>query len=246
MARPSTHIPRFRRDLHPDDDAERSAQRALDDAQAVELALQLRVREVETSLAIVREGAGERTPTTCGADSVRPADARRLRSQASGCQTLRRRLEETSTRASELDASTTERRVRAAQLTTSLEHLRCRLGELETQVTAARGEHPELRAAVATLSADLDLVRTVMADASTLESARESLSEAATALGRAALEAGFSDVDEARGAVLSPTSVAELDRSVQEHRTVLAAARQVLDDPESSALLSAPAPEVEA
>ncbi|HEY2877857.1 SMC family ATPase [Nocardioides sp.] len=234
-------------DLHPDAEAERTAQRALDDAQAVELALQLRVREVEASLAVVREGAGEQDP-----DDVRCrlSQALRtladLRSQASGCQALRTRLEETSTRASELDASTTERRVRAAQLTTSLEHLRCRLGELEAQVTAARGEHPELRAAVATLSANRDLLRTVMGDATALESARESLSEAATALGRAALEAGFGDIDGARGAVLSPESLAELDRSVQEHRTVLAAARQVLDEPESSALLGAPPPEVEA
>ena len=66
--------------------------------------------------------------------------------------------------------------MRAAQLTTSLEHLRSRLGELEAQVMAARGEHPELRAAVATLSANRDLLRTVMDDATALESARESLS----------------------------------------------------------------------
>ncbi len=230
---------------HPDAEAERAAQRAVDDAQAVELALQLRVRELEASVAVVREGAGDTDPAEVRrALSQAQVTLAELRARASRCDPLRARLEECAARSSELGVATAERRVRAAELTTSLEHLRSRRSELEVEVSTARGTHPELRAAVETLSARRDVLRAVRDDVTALEAAGDSLAEATTALGRAALEAGFDGADEARDALLPADALEVLEQTVQEHRTSLASARQVLDEPDALALLTTPAPEL--
>jgi exonuclease SbcC len=60
------------------------------------------------------------------------------------------------------------------------------------------------------------------------------------------LEAGFDDAVEAGEAVLSHETVAALEESVQDHRTELVAARQVLDETGAAALLAAPEPDVSA
>jgi DNA repair protein SbcC/Rad50 len=231
--------------IHPDAEAEHAAQRAVDDAQAVELALQLRVRELETAVATVREGAGDTDAEVVGR-SLAQAQRRlaELRARAAQGDVLRHRLGEASARSSELAASTSHRRVRRAELSATLEHLRGRITQVEEQVAAARGEHPALRAAVASLTARRDLLRSLRADEAARDVARAALGDAATALGRAVLEAGFSDPDEARGAVLPADVVSGLEQSVQQHRTALATARQVLDEPDAWHLLTTPDPDV--
>ncbi len=232
-------------DGQPTADAERDAQRAVDDAQAVEHAQQLRVRDLEVALTSAREGAGDGTVDEV---RVRLADSQRrlaqTRARAAEREAIATRLQQTSTRAAQLDQAATSRRVTAAELTTTLSHLRIRIAEVEEQVAAARGDHPELRGAVAELTERRDLLRRLRDDGVALEAARASLGDAATALGRAALEAGFDTADDARGSALDPASLAELEESVQGHRTALAAARQVLDEPDSWTLLTAPAPDV--
>ena len=239
--------PAVRSAAHPDAEAEREAQRAVDDAQAVELAQQLRLRDVATSLAAARktaEPASAELVTTQIAEARRTVD--RLRGHEAAGITVRPRIAEASGRASALATAASARRVRNAELDTTREHVRARVSELEEQVGSARGEHPALRAAVASLTARRELMRSVEGDAAALEAASESLDDATTALGRAVQEAGFDTPDEARAAVLSPTESAELERSLHDHRTALAAARQVLDEPDSLDLLTTPDPDVPA
>ena len=239
--------PAVRSTAHPDADSEREAQRAVDDAQAVELAQQLRVRDVATALAAARTTAGMATAEVV---RTRLAEARRtldqLRGRESAGIAVRPRIAEASGRASELAAAASARQVRTAELDTTREHLRARVSELEEQVGSARGEHPALRAAVASLTARRELMRLVGGDATALEAASESLGDATTALGRAVQEAGFDTPDEARAAVLSAGETAELERSLHDHRTALAAAREVLDEPDSLVLLTTPDPDVRA
>ncbi len=229
----------------PDADAEHTAQRAVDDAQAVELALQLRVRELAMSLEKARRAAGGSE-----SDDVRHglADAERalaeLRARVAEVEPRRARLEETSIRSAELTDRAAERRVRRAELEADVEHLRTRAAEAESQVVAARGSHAELRTAVESLAARRDRLRSVRSHAMELDVAREALAVARAALGRAVLEAGFGTPDEAREALLSAEATAALERSVHDHRTHLAAARQALDEPGSWELLALPDPDL--
>jgi exonuclease SbcC len=231
----------------PTADAERAAQRAVDDAQAVELAQQLRVRDLETTLAAARDLAGEGA-----ADEARSrlADAERRLEQAQAHGAARAglvaRVEQTAARAAALERSSSARDVTTAELTTTLDHLDARRAELDAQVAAARGDHPELRAAVTELTDRRELLRRLRDDELALATARDAATDASTALSRAALEAGFDTPDEARAAALAPTAMAELEGSVQEYRTALVAARRVLDEADAWALLTTPDPDVPA
>jgi len=228
-----------------DAEAERAAQSAVDDAQAVELAHQLRVRDLETSIAMASETAGDTDPVQTRARLSRvEAELGEVRRRGGGAGILRERLTETSSRIAELTEDAAGRRVRIAELSTTVAHLEARVAELETQVAAARGGHPELRSAVATLTGRRDLLRAVRDDAIALDAARESLGDATTALGRAVLEAGFDTADEARAAVLSAEAMSRLEQSLQDHRTALGTARQVMDEPDAWELLTTPDPDV--
>jgi DNA repair protein SbcC/Rad50 len=231
----------------PDGDAERAAQRAVDDAQTVELALQLRVRELEASLAAARAATGE-TDSATARTALAEAEVSfaRLRERVSVGEAVQAQLVATRARAVELSTTGAERRVRIAELTTTVHHLQTQVAELEARVEAARGRHTELRAAATALARRREVLRAVRSATDALEAARASHAEASTALMRAVLEAGFDDVDAARAAELSDDEVTELDQRVQEHRAALAAARQVLDAPDAWHLLTTPEPDVPA
>lgn len=232
-------------DAQPTADAERDAQRAVDDAQAVELAQQLRVRDLERALTTAREVVGD---TDAAGIRQRLADAESrsqvARERVAQGEVVAARLEQTSARAAEIEKAAAERRVTSAELATTVEHLGMRIAEVEAQVCELRGEHAELRGAVAELTHRRDLLRRVRDDAVALAAARAALDDATTALGRAALEAGFDTADDARTAALPPESLAALEDAVQAHRTALAAARQVLDEPDAWTLLTTPEPDL--
>ena len=140
---------------HPDAAAEREAQKAVDDAQAFEHALALRVRDAGAALDDRTRGGlsgGRRRPRQrrrCRrADAVRDTGRGRAPRARSTAQ-----LTEAEHRAGALDHESDVRRVQVAELTTTLEHLRAQAAELEEQVTGARGEHPALAQAVAQLEA---------------------------------------------------------------------------------------------
>ena len=137
---------------HPDAAAEREAQKAVDDAQAFEHALALRVRDAGSALETAREAAS--AVAADDLDGAVDAAERMLsetRAEAARHGVLAAQLTEAHQRAGALDDESDVRRVRVAELTTTLEHLRAQAAELEEQVAGARGEHPELAQAVAQL-----------------------------------------------------------------------------------------------
>ncbi|HEX4472645.1 MAG TPA: SMC family ATPase [Nocardioides sp.] len=231
----------------PDTEAERAAQHAVDDAQAVELALHLHLREIEGALSTARAGAGD-SDREGAMVALSDAQARlsSLRARVAAGATARQRLAESTTRSADLAASTGERRLRITELTKDLEHLTRQCLDLERGLAEARGEHPELRSAVEALSARKDLVRAVRADTGGLDSARASYAEALSALESAALEAGFSTGAEARQAQLGTEALSALEAQVDERRALLTAARQILDEPDAWELLTTPEPQVTA
>jgi DNA repair protein SbcC/Rad50 len=232
-------------DRQPDAEAERDAQRAVDDAQAVELAHQLRVRELETALADARGLAGRTDPAAARHASASAETAlARLGARAASGDRTRARLLEARKRAGELTEAASARRTTMTELTTALDHLRAQGRELDAQVASARGTHHELSAAVAAAAARRDQIRGAGDAASALEAARAALADATTALRRAVLEAGFTDADEARTAQLDPDELTSLDLRVQEHRAARAAARRVLDEQDAPELLTGPQPDV--
>jgi exonuclease SbcC len=233
--------------VQPDGEAERTAQHAVDDAQAVELALQLRVRELDAALGTAREAAGDLDRERSRV-ALADADARLLafRARMAAGDQARQRLDEATARSLELAAGAVERRLRLAGLSAGLDHLRKQSAALEESLAEARGEHPELASAVDALTARRDLVRAVRADTSALEAALVSSGETTAALESAALDAGFSTVAEARLAQLTTSALAALEEQVQDHRARLVAARQILDEPDAWELLTTPEPDVAA
>jgi DNA repair protein SbcC/Rad50 len=234
-------------DGHPDADSERAAQRALDDAQATEAAVSMRVREVEGAVARARASTAE-------------LDASAARDRLSTLETRHRGLAEGAARRDQagaavrtarervaaLGAAAAERQVRTAEESTALAHLRAQSAELEERVGKARGEHPALALAVRRLESRRAVLRAAHADSVAHELAATSLAEAEVALGRAVLESGFDDPAQARAAALPDPETAALERQVREHETALAAARLVLAEPGADAVLAAPAPDIPA
>jgi DNA repair protein SbcC/Rad50 len=229
----------------PDARAEREAQRVVDDAQAVELARRLRVREVEAARDAARAVAGRSDPAAARqAWATAQATLTRLRAGAAAGDQVRASLAASGRRSAELTDAASARHTEITRLTTALDHLRTQSLELEAQVAAGRGRHPELASAVAAAIGRRDLLRGAGDATSALEAARDAYAEAVVALDRAALEAGFADAAEARDAQLDADTTAALDARVQQHRAALTSARQVLDEPDSWDLLTGPDPEV--
>jgi exonuclease SbcC len=232
---------------HPTGDTEHDAQRAVDDAQAVELAVQLRVRDLELSLAAALELAGPGDATDAR-DRLTEARERldQARTRMAERESARSRLQQTSARIAEQAATTAARQVKRAEIATTLDHLASRITELDVQVSGARGDHPELGEAVESCTRQRDQLRSLRDRTTALETARASLADATTALGRAAVEAGFETAEDARDALLDREMLKALEQSVEDHRVALASARQVLDEPDAWSLLTTPEPDVRA
>jgi exonuclease SbcC len=232
---------------HPDAAAERTAQRAVDDAQALEHALALRVRDAGSALATVRAAAA--VVAADDLDRVVEAAERVLsetRAEAARHAPLTAQLTEAQQRARALADERDVRRVRVAELTTTLEHLHAQAAELEHQVAGARGEHPALAQAVEQLEVRHASAEGACEALAARAAAVGALHEAELALTRAALEAGFDDTASARRAELAADDLARLDDRVRSHRSALAVAETVLAEPGARQLLGTPEPDLEA
>ena len=234
-------------DGHPDAATEREAQRAVDDAQAFEHALALRVRDAGSALATAREAA-----SAVGIDELDGAvdAAERLlsetRAEATRHGALAAQLTEVHQRSGALDDERDVRRVRVAELTTTLEHLHEQAAELEEQIAGARGEHPELGPAVAQLEERQASAQRACDALTARAAALGALDEAELALTRAALEAGFDDGATARRCELTADDLAGLDDRVRGHHAALVAAETVLAEPDAQDLLGRPEPDLAA
>ena len=234
-------------DGHPDAAAERAAQRSLDDAQATEAALAMRVREVGTAVLRAQEAVAGTRPDVARAELEAAAAAYRATAErAAPRDALAAKLAGARDRRTALSAQATARQVRLAEETTALEHLGRQSVDLESQVSRARGDDPALAVTVERLERRRTLLRTARAGVAARDAAGVALAEAEVALSRAVLEAEFDDAASARAASLPPTETTALEESVRQHETALAAARQVLAGPEGEVLLARPAPDVAA
>jgi exonuclease SbcC len=232
---------------HPDAAAERAAQRAVDDAQAVETAVSMRVRDLERSLAACREAVGDQSPEEVRAAwaTARSAHAA-LAAAADGRGGIVEALDGARGRARTLDEARRARQVTQAETAASLEHLGAELTALEATVTEARGADPALADVVERLEARRTTLRAAYDDASAHEAAARGLAEAETALRRAALEACFDTVAAARAGTMRSEDEDALERRVRDHEAALRAARMVLAEAGADDLLARPAPDVAA
>jgi exonuclease SbcC len=230
---------------HPGAETERAAQRAVDDAQAAEAAMAMRVRETASALDRAREAAGDLTLPDAQAALEQTESAHdSAASSASRRDGLASRLAEVRRRAEALEEAAGLRRVRVAEETTALTHLEREARELEAAVAQARGSEPALSDVVAGLESRRTLLRAAQADAAERQSADEALVEAEVALGRAVLEAGFDSPEDAAQAGL--VDLDALEQAVRDHETTLAAARSVLAEPGAREVLAAEPPDVAA
>ena len=230
---------------HPDAAAEREAQKAVDDAQAFEHALALRVRDAGSVLETAR-AAGSAVAAD-DLDSAVDAAERTLSETRAGAarhSVLATQLTEAQHRVGALENESDVRRVRVAELTTTLEHLHVQAAELEELVAAARGEHPGLAQAVAQLESQQASAQTACDAVAARVAALGALDDAELALTRAALEAGFDDSASARLCELGADDLARLDDRVRGHRSRLLAAETVLAEPGAPQLLDAPEPDL--
>ena len=232
---------------HPDAAAERQAQKDVDDAQALEHALALRVREVGSAVETARGAASVIAASdleTTVATAERSLSETRAHAARHG--DVAEQLTEARRRVVALDDESGVRRVRTAELTTSLEHLRAQAADLDAQVAEARGDHPALAQAVERLEAAQAKARRADHAVTARAAARSALDEAELALGRAAHEAGFDDAVSGRRSELTAADLARLEELVRNHRSQLAAAEAVLAEPGARELLDAPVADLEA
>lgn len=233
----------------PDGDAEKVAQRALDDAKADEHVRDLKVRELTTRLATATGRAGESGP-----DEVEAGRAA-LRTQIE-------RLETESDRAEALEHAVATAVEGHERLAGELRELELEAAALESRATHLRAEAEELRREIDGLLADTgcadlpalldahltraDAGRRAVQALDALARAEEALVEATTALALAVEEAGFSSAAEAVAAARPATEVDALAQQVAEHDRRLSAVAAVLTEPGADELARAPLPDVDA
>lgn len=230
---------------HPDAAAERAASRALVDAQATEHAVAERLRELATAVARAREVVGETGPDE--SDRAR-AEARSALEGLLDRSARHARhvdaLAKARSRADELRQAAEVRAARRRELRASLDDLTTEVARLAAAVQQAPVDLGGLDAAAARLQARRELVRRALGDVSRREAAAEALAEAEQVLSRAATDAGFAGVEEARAAELPADEVAALEARVRERLAALEAARVVLAEPDADQLLATDRPDV--
>ena len=233
----------------PDGDAEKAAQRALDDAKADEHVRDLKVRELMTRLATATGRAGETTP-----DELEAGRAT-LRTQIA-------RLETDSGRAETLDRGLAAAIAGQERLGGELRELELEAAALESRATHLHAEAEDLRREIdgmlaETGCADLpSLLDAHLARAATgrravqaldaLANAESALAEASAALATAVEEAGFASAAESVEAARPADEAEQLGRQVADHDRRVSAVAAVLAEPGADELARAPLPDVEA
>ncbi|SEG06256.1 exonuclease SbcC [Thermomonospora echinospora] len=130
-------------------------------------------------------------------------------------------------------------RTRYEELTTEAARLRERLDE-------ARGDDPTLEARIDRLSGEAEALRAAVEAARDEAGAAEALADARAAAGRAAEDAGFDGVEQARAAALTEAARDGLQQRIRAFDTEEAAVRAALADPELVAAAALPTPDLDA
>ncbi|GAA2150611.1 SMC family ATPase [Nocardioides koreensis] len=233
----------------PDGEAEKAAQRALDDAKADEHVRDLKVRELTTRLATATGRAGGATPAELEVGRAT------LRTQIA-------RLETDAGRAEPLEGALATAVADQDRLGRELRDLELEAATLESRATHLRAEAEELRrdlermlaeTGCADLPALLDAhleraatARRAVQAVDALANAESALAEATAALATAVEDAGFASTAAAVEAARPAGEADELARRVADHDRRVSAVAAVLAEPGSDELARAPLPDVDA
>jgi exonuclease SbcC len=218
----------------PDAAGERAARKAVDDAETVVVALDDRVRHLETQHTALVAVAGSDQPGTLdeelAAATDRHADVAAAAARADGLrdEVLAAEAEESTLR-SELDAH----EQRLAALASRLELHRAEHDRLAARVDAlldGTGQ-PTLAALLRHLGRSHDLLAEACAAHEELRFAERDRRAAERALTEAVGRAGFTSLDDHRGALLDDAAVERLVARLDAADARVLRAREVLDDP---------------
>jgi len=225
----------------PDAEAEKAAQKAADDASAIEHLRGLEVRDLETRLALTRERAGvEADRDTVAADLAEarqlaaglPAREYELAEATKVAESDTRRLTEAS---SEAAATKTTLHALEQEQATLSETLSSALAETESDSAAALLVHCE--------QAARDGAATVAA-LEALDRAANAHREAEQSLTQAVTDAGFADTAAVVAAELPPHQVDELTARLKRHERRMAIVTAILSEPDADELGQRPMPDV--
>jgi DNA repair protein SbcC/Rad50 len=233
----------------PDADAERTALRAVDDANAVQHAHDQQVRDLAAAIAVAREVAADTSVAElrAGLEQLR-ARARDLAATVEAGPEVAGALAAALERRRGEEAAAQGLREESAVLRTRRDHVAERLSVLDRELAEALAGTPYADARTAydeTAAALADVEAAVRADEE-LTAAGRSLAEASGARSTAALEAGFSSVAEAAQSLLPAEEVDAQARDLARHAARLSAVAQLLADPALQGLSDAEAPDVAA
>jgi len=221
----------------PDADRERAAQRALDDARADELARDLRVRDLETGLALARQRGGSRPAAELEEDQVAlAADLEALRREAERLEPAGSALAAAEEQLAGLEEKLLAGDRDVTALAGRLSALSAEVEELDAEVAGLLGGTGQ-----ADLPGLLDLHRSrvevaerAVRSLDELAATESALADARQELAKAVAEAGFADVRSALAHTLDAGATAAVERRVADHERRLAAAQGVLTEPGSA------------
>ncbi|WP_017936319.1 AAA family ATPase [Nocardioides sp. Iso805N] len=234
----------------PDAEAEKAAQKAADDASAVEHLRGLEVRDLETRLTLTREQAGP-DPERDGVLSDL-ADARTLAATASdverGLAAASRTAEADSTRMTEASAQAAAAEAALAAL--GREHVTLDASLAEALAAATTVADGAAITSIAGLLAHRE--QAAHAGAALVEAieardrAASARSEAERALAHALTDAGFEDADAVAAAEIPAQEIESLTARLKRHERRLAVVTSVLAEPDAESLGDRPLPDVPA
>lgn len=222
----------------PDAAGERAARKAVDDAETVVVALDDRVRHLESQHAALVALTGSEQPGSLD-DELAEAVDRHAEVAAAAARTdvLRVRVAAGETETSTVQAEIDAHEQRLAGLTSRLELHRAERDRLADRVDAVLDGtgQPTLTALLRHLSRRHDLLAEACAAHEELRFAERDRRAAERVLVEAAGRAGFTDVDDYRAALLDDAELEGLVHRLEAAQTRLVRAREVLDDPTHAA-----------
>lgn len=219
----------------PSERDEKQARRGLDDAEAVQLLHDLRVRDLQTQAATARAAAGPDPADRVGALldvargelSTASAAAAGIPTRTTRLQVLESELEAAHRRHAALDSEVAGVRATGAGLDREVTKLAAELAAVLSGT-----DHDSLAGLVRELESAGELLAAALTALTDLERAEARLSETAQSVTSCAREHGFDDGAAAESALLDEDDCSTLQRSTEDHARQRAAALALLDDPE--------------
>jgi exonuclease SbcC len=227
--------------------AERAARKAVDDAETIVVALDDRVRHLETQHAALVAVCGSDQPGSLDEELSAATDHHaEVAAAAARADALRSEVRAVETEESGARAQLDALEQRLAGLTSRHELLRAEHVRLAARVGAVLDGTgvPDLAALLRRLARSHDLLAQACAADDELRFAERDRRAAEQALTEAAARAGFTDLDDYRGALLDDDAVQRLAADLDAAEARLVRAREVLDDPEHASAAALPAPDL--